>query len=245
MILAAGRGERMRPLTDALPKPLLRAGGKSLIEYHLENLARAGFVEIVINHAHLGEMIEAALGNGERYGAGIHYSHEPAALETAGGIANALPILEYGSRNNHASQPFLTVNADIYCEFDFSNLLPVLRRLQANPDEDLAHLVLVDNPAHHPGGDFMLDSGRVAPAGKNSLTFSGIGVYQTKFFKDVLPGSVTKLAPLLREAIAAGKISGEHYRGVWIDVGTPERLHLLDLRLAALNTAEAHTVQTR
>jgi MurNAc alpha-1-phosphate uridylyltransferase len=245
MILAAGRGERMRPLTDTLPKPLLRVDGKSLIEYHLENLARAGFVEVVINHAHLGKMIEATLGNGERYGVAIHYSHEPTALETAGGIAQALPILECGSRNNHASQPFLTVNADIYCEFDFSNLLPVLRRLQAKPDEDLAHLVLVDNPAHHLDGDFMLDSGRIAPSGRNSLTFSGIGVYQPEFFKDVLPGSVAKLAPLLRKAIAAGKVSGDHYRGVWMDVGTPERLRLLDLRLATLNNTEAHAAPTR
>lgn len=235
MILAAGRGERMRPLTDALPKPLLRAGGKSLIEYHLENLARAGFVEIVINHAHLGQMIEAALGNGERYGVDIHYSHEPAALETAGGIAQALPILKDGSKNNHEVQPFLTVNADIYCEVDFSSLLPVLRHMQANPDKNLAHLVLVDNPDHHPGGDFVLDSGKVALSGKNNLTFSGIGIYQPKFFVDVLPGSVAKLAPLLRQAIAAGKIGGEHYRGMWMDIGTPERLRLLDLRLTALN----------
>ena len=129
MILAAGRGERMRPLTDALPKPLLRAGGKSLIEYHLENLARAGFAEIVINHAHLGQMIEAALGNGERYDVDIRYSHEPAALETAGGIAQALPLLKDGSSSNHG-KPFLTVNADIYCDIDFSTLLPVLRRMQ-------------------------------------------------------------------------------------------------------------------
>src|SRR6185437_3973782 len=132
MILAAGRGERMRPLTDALPKPLLRAGGKSLIEYHLENLARAGFAEIVINHAHLGQMIEAALGNGERYDVDIRYSHEPAALETAGGIAQALPLLKDGSSSNHG-KPFLTVNADIYCDIDFFSLLPVLRRMQLYP----------------------------------------------------------------------------------------------------------------
>lgn len=245
MILAAGRGERMRPLTDALPKPLLRVGGKSLIEYHLENLGRAGFVEIVINHAHLGQMIEAALGNGGRYGVNIRYSNEPAALETAGGIAQALPILKDGSRSNHDAQPFLTVNADIYCEIDFSSLLPVLRHMQANPDGNLAHLVLVDNPNHHPGGDFVLDSGKVALSGKNKLTFSGIGVYQPKFFQEVLPGSVAKLAPLLRQAIAAGKTRGEHYRGEWVDVGTPERLRLLDLRLTAFNPAGAHTAHTR
>lgn len=245
MILAAGRGERMRPLTDALPKPLLRVGGKSLIEYHLENLARAGFAEIVINHAHLGQMIEAALGNGERYGIDIRYSHEPAALETAGGIAQALPLLKDGSKNNHGVQPFLTVNADIYCEIDFSSLLPVLWHMQANPEENLAYLVLVDNPEHHPGGDFVLDSGKVALPGENNLTFSGIGVYQPAFFRDVLTGSVAKLAPLLRQAIAAGKIGGEHYRGMWVDVGTPERLRLLDHRLTAFNIAGAHTAHMR
>lgn len=240
MILAAGRGERMRPLTDTLPKPLLRAGGKSLIEYHLENLARAGFVEVVINHAHLGQMIEAALGNGERYGVDIHYSHEPTALETAGGIAQALPILKAGPGNDCGGQPFVTVNADIYCEIDFSILLPVLRHMQINPDEDLAHLVMVDSPAQHASGDFTLDSGRIVPSGKDNLTFSGIGVYQPRLFKDVVPGTVAKLAPLLRQAIAAGKIGGHHYRGVWVDVGTPERLRLLDLRLNAAKANTAH-----
>ena len=239
MILAAGRGERMRPLTDTLPKPLLSAGGKSLIEYHLENLARAGFVEVIINNAYLGQMIEAALGNGERYGVDIHYSHEPAALETAGGIAQALPILQPGPRNDCGGQPFVTVNADIYCEIDFSILLPILRNMQTNPDEDLAHLVMVDNPVQHASGDFALDSGRIAPSGKDNLTFSGIGVYQPRLFKDVVPGTVAKLAPLLRQAIAAGKIGGYHYRGVWVDVGTPERLRLLDLRLGAARASTA------
>lgn len=238
MILAAGRGERMRPLTDALPKPLLRAGGKSLIEYQLENLARAGFAEIVINHAHLGQMIEAALGNGERYDVDIRYSHEPAALETAGGIAQALSLLKDGSSSNHG-KPFLTVNADIYCDIDFSTLLPVLRRMQLYPGGNLAHLVLVDNPDHHPGGDFVLDSGEVALSGENRLTFSGIGVYQPMLFKDVVPGSVAKLAPLLQRAIAAKKIGGECYRGDWVDVGTPERLRLLDLRLKAAKAGTA------
>ncbi|ARO88977.1 nucleotidyltransferase family protein [Nitrosospira lacus] len=231
MILAAGRGERMRPLTDTLPKPLLRAGGKSLIEYHLESLARAGFVEVVINHAHLGQMIEAALGNGERYGVRIRYSHESAALETAGGIAQAMPLLQAGWENEYGEQPFVTVNADIYCEIDFSILLPALRHMQTHPDEDLAHLVMVDNPAQHAGGDFVLDSGRIVPSGKDNLTFSGIGAYQPGLFKDVVPGTVAKLAPLLRQAIAAGKIGGQHYRGIWVDVGTPERLRQLDARL--------------
>ncbi len=231
MILAAGRGERMRPLTDTLPKPLLQAGDNSLIEYHLENLACAGFVEVVINHSHLGQMIEAALGGGERYGVSIRYSHEPTALETAGGIAQALPLLRDGSANGVDEQPFLVINADIYCEFDFAKLLPVLRRMQANPEKALAHLVLVDNPAHHAAGDFVLDSGSVALTGKDKLTFSGIGVYQPQLFREVVPGAAAKLAPLLYQSIALGKISGEYYPGLWMDVGTPERLRLLDARL--------------
>lgn len=229
MILAAGRGERMRPLTDTLPKPLLRVGNKALIEYQLESLARAGFADIVINHAHLGHMIEAALGSGDRYGVNIHYSREPVALETAGGIAQALPLLRHERENRE--RPFLAVNADIYCEIDFSLLLPVLRHMQTSPDGDLAHLVLVDNPRYHPEGDFTLDSGRVALSGKNNLTFSGIGIYQPKLFADIVPGSPAKLAPLLRQAIASDKVSGQHYEGVWIDVGTPERLQLIDSRL--------------
>ena len=228
MILAAGRGERMRPLTDTLPKPLLRAGDKSLIEYHLENLARAGFAEIVINHAHLGKMIEAALGNGKRYGVKINYSPEAVALETAGGIAQALSLL----KKDIGAAPFVVVNADIYCEFDFAKLLPVLEKMQASAESGLAHLIMVDNPAQHPDGDFMLDSGRLTLTGKSKLTFSGIGVYQPEFFKDVVPGSVAKLAPLLNHVIAAGKVSGEYYQGVWVDVGTPERLRALDSQLS-------------
>jgi len=230
MILSAGRGERMRPLTDGMPKPLLRAGGKALIEYHLENLRRAGFHDVVINHAHLGHMIEAALGDGKRYGLSIHYSHEPDALETAGGIAQALPLLREGQPGG---QPFLTVNADIYCEMDFSSLVPVLYDMQARLHDDLAYLVLVDNPVHHLMGDFVLDRGRVSLSGENSLTFSGIGIYLPGFFAGVAPGSKAKLAPLLRRTIEAGKIAGEHYGGVWVDVGTPERLRQLDLRLEA------------
>lgn len=240
MVLAAGRGERMRPLTDTVPKPMLRAGGKALIEYHLENLARAGFTDVVINHAHLGYVIEAGLGAGERYDVHIRYSHEPVALETAGGIAQALPLLKEGFGNNGEDAPFLTINADIYCGIDFSTLVPVLRSMQSDPARDLAHLVLVDNPAHHPDGDFALDSsGRVAlpGQGKNGLTFSGIGVYRPELFRDVARGSVAKLAPLLRLAIEEEKISGEHYRGIWVDVGTPERLRLLDARLMKVSLA--------
>jgi MurNAc alpha-1-phosphate uridylyltransferase len=230
MILAAGRGERMRPLTDTLPKPLLRVGGKALIEYHLQNLAQAGFRDIVINHAHLGQMIEAALGNGEHFGIRIHYSPEPAALETAGGIAQALPVLRAGSGNGKR-QPFLAVNADIYCGMDFSTLLPVLHRMRDHAGSALAHLVLVDNPAHHPDGDFSLESGKVAATGKERLTFSGIGIYQPELFQDIVPGTVAKLAPLLKEAMAREKVSGQRYCGPWVDVGTPERLRLLDIDL--------------
>jgi MurNAc alpha-1-phosphate uridylyltransferase len=240
MILAAGRGERMRPLTDTIPKPMLRAGDKALIEYHLENLAQSGFIDVVVNHAHLGQIIEAGLGNGERYGVNICYSHEPVALETAGGITQALPLLADGCGNNEKDRPFLAVNADIYCDMPFSRLMPVLQSMQGDPAGDLAHLVLVDNPDHHPDGDFALDSsGRVALAGQgaNNLTFSGIGVYRPELFRNVLPGSVAKLAPLLRCAIAEQKISGEHYRGIWVDVGTPERLRLLDARLMEVSLA--------
>jgi MurNAc alpha-1-phosphate uridylyltransferase len=228
MILAAGRGERMRPLTDALPKPLLRVGGKALIEYHLQNLAQAGFRDIVINHAHLGQMIEAALGNGEHFGIRIHYSPEPAALETAGGIAQALPVLRAGAGKGQR-QPFLAVNADIYCSMDFSTLLPVLHRMRDHPDSALAHLVLVDNPAHHMDGDFALESGRVTATGKEMFTFSGIGIYQPELFQDVVPGTVARLAPLLKEAMARERVSGQRYFGSWVDVGTPERLRLLDI----------------
>jgi N-acetyl-alpha-D-muramate 1-phosphate uridylyltransferase len=231
MILAAGRGERMRPLTDVLPKPLLRAGGKALIEYHLEHLAQAGFLEIVINHSHLGEMIEAALGGGERYGVAIRYSRERNPLETAGGIAKVLPLLGSEAENPYDGRPFLVINADIYCELELSALLPVMRSMQENPGGNLAHLVLVNNPDHHPHGDFALEHGKLCVAGEKKLTFSGIGVYRPAFFRGVVPHSPAKLAPLLRQGIAAGKIGALHYEGVWMDVGTPARLRLLERRL--------------
>ena len=227
MILAAGRGERMRPLTDALPKPLLKAGAYSLIEYQLQNLARAGFVDIVINHAYLGEMIEDALGNGERYGVNIRYSPEKVVLETAGGIANALPLLT----DESSDLPFLVVNADIYCEMDYVSLLPVLRAMQLNVNQRLAHLVLIDNPPHHAVGDFALQGNQVMLTGNHKLTFSGIGIYQPQLFNAIKPGLAVKLAPLLRQAMQEGKVSGEYFSGKWIDVGTPERLELLDKQL--------------
>lgn len=223
MILAAGRGERMRPLTDTMPKPLLSAGGKALIAWHLENLAKAGLREIVINHAHLGGAIEAALGDGSRFGVSIRYSPERQALETAGGIANALPLL--------GGQPFLVVNGDIFCDYDFCRLAPVEREMSQDGSERLAHLVLVANPPHHPAGDFSLENGRVGLQGDPMLTFSGIGLYRPALFAGIEPGSTAKLAPLLREAIAAGKVSGEVHSGRWVDVGTPQRLCALDASL--------------
>lgn len=228
MILAAGRGERMRPLTDTQPKPLLKVGGKSLIEHQLIRLTSAGFRKIVINHAYLGEMIEAALGNGGRYGVNIQYSHEPVVLETAGGIANAMPLLTTDAQD----RPFLVVNADVYSEMDYAALLPVLRRMDASPEENLGHLVLVDNPAHHPDGDFSLDGEMVTLDGKHKLTFSGVGIYQPALFREVLPNKPAKLAPLIRYAIKNKKLNGEHFQGDWVDVGTPERLRDLDHSLS-------------
>lgn len=232
MILAAGRGERMRPLTDHTPKPLLPAGGKPLIVWHIERLAHAGITELVINHAHLGRQIEDALGDGGRFGVHIAYSDEGKALETAGGIANALPLL--------GSEPFAVVNGDIWCDYDFS-LLPDRAAAMGN---DMAHLVLVDNPPHHPNGDFLLNDGRVLPTGDqqlatgdSKLTFSGIGIYQPALFAGIPRGSAAPLAPLLREQIALGKVSGEHHRGLWVDVGTPQRLAELDSRIRSSQNA--------
>ncbi len=224
MILAAGRGERMRPLTDATPKPLLLAGGKPLIVWHLEALVRSGVRDIVINHAHLGSLIEATLGDGARFGAAIRYSPEGEALETAGGIANALPLL--------GDAPFAVINGDIACDFDYARL-PALAR--AMPDRHLlAHLVLVPNPPHHPRGDFALRDGEVSDEGEPKLTFSGIGLYDPGLFAGIERGAKAKLAPLLRAAMADGAVSGELHAGRWMDVGTPERLSELDSQLSAL-----------
>ncbi len=219
MLLAAGRGERMRPLTDATPKALLPAGGKPVVARLLERLAAAGFEELVLNHAQLGWMIEAALGDGAHFGVRIRYSREPEALETAGGIANAMPLL--------GEAPFLAVNADLHTDFPFARLRAALS------DDALAHLVLVDNPSHHPGGDFALSDGRVANAGAPMLTFSGIGVYRPALFATIARGTRAPLAPLLREAAARGRVTGELFRGRWLDIGTPERLAALDAELKA------------
>ena len=208
MILAAGRGERMRPLTDTIPKPLLRIGGQTMIERHVHALARAGITELVINHAWLGEQIEKALGDGHAYGVSICYSAETGdSLETGGGILNALPLL--------GSEPFIVVNADIWTDFPFDSL-------PSNP-QGLAHLVMVDNPEQHPGGDFSLSEGKLSSNGPAMLTFSGIGVYRPAVFADCSPGAFP-LGPLLRKLMAAGQVSGERYTGSWFDIGTPERL---------------------
>lgn len=217
MILAAGRGNRMRPLTDVTPKPLLQVGGKPLLVHHIEALTSAGFHDIVINVAWLGHRIVDDIGDGARFGVQIRYSDEGATgLETGGGIFRALPLLGDG--------PFLVVNGDVWTDYPFGRLPSRL--------EGLAHIVLVDNPPHNPGGDFGLAGGRVVNEAATRLTFSGIGVYRAALFDGAGDG-VFPLAPLLRDAAGRGAVSGEHYRGVWDDVGTPERLKALNEARAA------------
>lgn len=219
MILAAGRGERMRPLTDHTPKPLLTVGGKPLIVWHLERLAAAGYKQIVINHAHLGAQIVSALGDGATWGVHIRYSPEPQALETAGGIAQALHLL--------GDAPFLVVNGDTYSDIDYAQLhLPA--QMQAS-------LVMVDNPPQHTQGDFALVDGLVDASLTPRLTFSGVGMYDPTLFAQIVPGSSAKLAPLLIQAMQQGQVSGVHHRGVWHDIGTPERLLQLDQALTRLS----------
>ncbi len=216
MILAAGRGERMRPLTDHTPKPLLSVAGKPLIVWHLERLAAAGFTEVVINHAWLGAQIEAALGDGSAYGLRLRYSPESPALETAGGIAQALPLLGEG--------PFLVINGDVWCDWDPAQAHARAAGLPAGG----AWLLLVDNPSQHPQGDFRLHAdGRVGEADSERLTFSGIGIYDPELFAALPAGSPAPLAPLLRQAMAQGRVRGARHTGRWTDVGTPERLAAL------------------
>lgn len=214
MILAAGRGERMRPLTDHTPKPLLKIADKPLIVWHIERLVAAGITEIIINHAHLGQQIETTLGNGAQFGATLSYSAEtPPALETAGGIAKALPFF--------ANQAFIVINGDIFTDYPIAKLKKhILKPTQ------YAHLILVANPEHHPYGDFSLLEGTLQPSKKeiDSYTFSGIGFYHPDLFKQVKENTAAKLAPILYQAIAEKQISGEVYQGIWLDVGTPERL---------------------
>lgn len=231
----------MRPLTDHTPKPLLAVGGKPLIVWHIEKLVAAGITELVINHAHLGAQIERTLGDGSQFGAQIHYSPETRALETAGGIANALPVLcppRPSGEGLGVREVFAVINGDIYCDYDFNHLPERAAALQASGD--MAHLVLVNNPEHHPSGDFLLNAGRITPTcdqrpttSDSLLTFSGIGLYHPALFSHIPRGSVAPLAPLLRAQIAQGKVSGEHHAGLWVDVGTPQRLNELDQQLRA------------
>jgi MurNAc alpha-1-phosphate uridylyltransferase len=215
MILAAGRGDRMRPLTDTVPKPLLKAASKPLIQYTIEKLVAAGFTELVINVAYLGEQIIQTLGDGSQFGASILYSREAEALETAGGIIQALPLLGY--------EPFLVVNSDVACDFP-------LETLKKSP-KGLAHLVFMLNPEHHPNGDFSLDAqGVVHLDGENKSTFSGIGVYKPELFAGIPEGKL-KLRPVLEKAITQGLISGERFSGFWMDIGTVERLRDFELSL--------------
>ena len=218
MILAAGRGERMRPLTDVTPKPLLQAGSHRLIEYHLINLAEAGFTDVVINVAWLGQQIIDEIGNGEKYNINITYSNEgDQALETGGGIYNALPLL--------GDEPFLVINGDVWTDYPFE-------KLRSFPLKDKAHLILINNPEHNPAGDFALSNGRLLNDENNRFTFSGIGIYSKEFFTTSSDGKYP-LAPMIRQYIDSNEISGEVYDGRWIDIGTPQRLESLIELLSA------------
>jgi N-acetyl-alpha-D-muramate 1-phosphate uridylyltransferase len=224
MIFAAGRGERMRPLTDTCPKPLLEAGGKPLIVWQIERLAAAGIETIVINHAWLGERIEAALGDGSRWGVALRYSPETEALETAGGIAQALRLIGDGV--------FIAVSGDVFCDFDYSTLRERAEALEAR-DEPGMHLVMVPNPPFHPKGDFALEGDVLALEREPRFTFGNIGLYDTRMFRDLAPGTRRALTPYYRETIAAGRASGELYAGRWENVGTPAQLRALDEALRA------------
>jgi MurNAc alpha-1-phosphate uridylyltransferase len=227
MIFAAGRGERMRPLTDSCPKPLLKVRGRPLIVWHILNLVRAGITEIVINHAHLGELIEQALGDGSKYGATIAYSRESVALETAGGIANALPLL--------GEAPFLALSGDIYCPyFDFEQVKDVLhdKDIWGNPhapeNRDMCWLYLTPNPFHNPDGDFALNMYSLSNHGTPKWNFGNIGVYRPEMFAAIKPGEHARLGPLMRHYADLGQAGGELYEGEWVNVGTIEQLDELN-----------------
>lgn len=218
MILAAGRGERMRPLTDHTPKPLLQVGGKPLIVWHIERLVAAGLNQIIINHAHLGQQIEDTLGNGAQFNAQIQYSAETQALETAGGIRQALAYLDEGNNT-----PFAVINGDVFCDYDFAKLTQRARELGAHN----MHLILVNNPEHHPNGDFGLHNTKLTQS-EPKYTFSGIGLYRPNLFQHIEKGTTAPLAPLIRRQITEQQVRGELHTGLWIDVGTPERLKELN-----------------
>lgn len=223
MLLAAGRGERMRPLTDHLPKPLLEAGGRPLIAWHLLRLAAAGIREVVINHAWLGEKIEAALGDGRDFGLAIRYSAEGTALETAGGLAQALPLLVDGDADD---RPILTISADIHTDFDFARASTIARQMDVGGDS--CWCVMVANPAHHGGGDFRLMGGKLVLASSGTQTYGGVGLFRPRLFRDISRGSKLALRPILDREIAAGRAAGEFHAGTWFDIGTPARLADLD-----------------
>jgi MurNAc alpha-1-phosphate uridylyltransferase len=238
MIFAAGRGERMRPLTDTCPKPLLKVRGRPLITWHVLNLVRAGIKDIVINHSHLGHMIEAELGDGSRYGARIVYSHEPTPLETAGGIVNALHLL--------GDEPFLAVSGDIYAPyFDFEQVLDALKDVDAvgqpiPPEKrDIAWLYLTPNPWHNPDGDFGLTMYTLSNDGNPKWNFSNIGVYRPEMFDGIKAGEVSRLGPLMRKFIDQGRIGGEIYTGPWVNVGTVRQLEELNAPPASISKAGA------
>jgi MurNAc alpha-1-phosphate uridylyltransferase len=224
-LLAAGRGERMRPLTDELPKPLLTIKNKSLLAWHVEALRAAGIQDVVINHAWLGKKIEEALGNGSQFGLNITYSPETIALETAGGIRRALPLL-------NPSDYFLVINGDVFSpNLPIEQLLDRASDLRSMPSRPLAHLLMVPNPVQHPKGDFYIQDSQVSNEpldGAEKLTFSGIGLYHRDLFKDLELDAPIKLAPILREAMSKNRVSGEKYHGPWHDVGTPQRLQELN-----------------
>ncbi|MFM0483717.1 nucleotidyltransferase family protein [Paraburkholderia strydomiana] len=226
MIFAAGRGERMRPLTDACPKPLLEVGGKPLIVWQIERLARSGFETIVINHAWLGEQIEAALGDGSRWHVQLRYSPEQEALETAGGIVNALPLIE----DNGVSEVFLAVSGDVYADFDYRALNAHAQAMKSLAEPGM-HLVMVPNPAFHPNGDFALTDGVLSLDAEPRFTFGNIGLYDTRMFRDLPRGTRRALKPYYRETIGRGLATGELYEGLWENVGTPAQLQALNQRL--------------
>jgi len=223
MILAAGRGERLRPMTDRVPKALVEAGGRTLLDRHLDRLEAAGVREVVVNAAHLAEHVQAHLRAHPRTALEIALSIEAEALETAGGIANA--------RGHLGPTPFLLLNADVYCELDLETLL------QRDLADCLAHLVLVPNPPHRPGGDFSLVHGRVGDAATPRYTYAGIAVLSPQLVAGVRPGDKAPLAPLLHDAAANGRVSGEHYAGPWFDIGTAARLAALEAFLESRNDA--------
>ncbi len=225
MILAAGRGERMRPLSDAIPKPLLQVGGKSLIVWQIERLVAAGFARLVVNVAHLGDLIEATLGDGRRFGASIHYSRENKPLEVAGGIATALPLLGDGV--------ILVVSADIHAAYDYATLRARAQAMGATEEPPHLHMVMVPNPAYHPGGDFVLSGERLTLNAESAkrTTFGNIALYRTSLFRDLPRGTKLKMLPLYRDWIARGWASGELFAGAWANVGTAAELAILDSQL--------------